>query len=163
MNRNDRTFNVKIQAGLRWKQWKIITGSPGRSIGWDVPPTNLWGNATTIFDEVELPLSAFSDDIKNLDQEDDEMTDEELENFRKTRKEMLDSASSSSRKRRASAFIDDMTDEEAERSLMGSSHKSAEALKAKIDAKRAKQLAKKLAKKKAKAGLLSQLFCQLSS
>ena len=55
---------LSVQAALRWNQYKLITGSPGRHTGWDVPPTKMHGNASSIFDKVELPQVAYIDDIK---------------------------------------------------------------------------------------------------
>ena len=45
-------------------KWKLHTGHSGAVSGWGVPPTQLWGNATSIFDEVSLPQAAFVDDVK---------------------------------------------------------------------------------------------------
>ena len=32
------SFDVTTQAGLRWKEWKILTGDPGGPDGWIFPP-----------------------------------------------------------------------------------------------------------------------------
>ena len=32
------SFDVSTQAGLRWKEWKILTGDPGGPDGWIFPP-----------------------------------------------------------------------------------------------------------------------------
>ena len=143
----DRNFKVSYQSALRWNQWKLITGNPGRQTGWDVPPTKLHGNATTIFDRVELPEIAYLDDIK-ASMDDMEMTNEERAQVRSRR--MAHSRQRRRRRRRNSQqaqFSDDMTEQEAERALsMGSNSKIS--LAEKLAAKKAKQLARK----KEKAG-----------
>ena len=45
-------------------KWKLLTGHPGPIAGWGVPPTQFHGNATSIFDDIELPEKAFIDDVK---------------------------------------------------------------------------------------------------
>lgn len=60
----DRSFNIKTLGSLRMGKWKLLTGHHGITSGWGVPPTKLWGNATNIFDEVELPEIAYLDNVK---------------------------------------------------------------------------------------------------
>lgn len=143
----DRNFKINYQSALRWNQWKLITGSPGRQTGWDVPPTKLHGNATSIFDEVVLPQEAYIDDIKaNID--DMEITAEEKQQIRTRRKaDLVQRRWLARTKRSTEKPVFTMSEAEAEKELLTGSHQKT-SLQEKLEAKKAKQLARK----KQKAG-----------
>ena len=141
---------MSVQAALRWNQYKLITGSPGRHTGWDVPPTKMHGNASSIFDKVELPEIAYIDNIK-APLDDLEFTDEEKSQIRARRSKS--NRSSINRSRRESQFKSNMSEKEADLALLAGS-KSKMSLAEKIAFKKQKQLKRK----KEKAGKFSINF-----
>lgn len=181
----DRGFKIQVSAALRMGKWKLITGHGGPVAGWGVPPTQFHGNATSIFDEIELPDKAYVDDVKESVKDCEETCTDAKPSRRRKR-----NVNWFNRSRRATdtnsfsfqpssdgetefiltPFNDTMSDEEAHRLL--SSHRrqrSMPSIQRVIDRKE-KQIAKKKAngkkknKKKGKIGFsgykvnLVQLF-----
>ena len=103
------------------------------------------GNASSIFDKVELPQIAYIDNIK-APLDDLEFTDEEKSQIRARRSK----PSSINRSRRESQFRSNMSEKEADLALLAGS-KSKMSLAEKIAFKKQKQLKRK----KEKAGKFS--------